>query len=243
MKIFDLYPAIDIKHGRCVRLLHGKTEKETIYNTNPLNQVEHFIKMGCKWVHIVDIDGAFAGKPINEKCVYQIKSSSKCNIQVGGGIRSIKAIENYIDNSVDRIILGTIALQNPGFVIEVCKKFPNKIAVGIDSKNDLVATNGWVKNSKIKTEELVKKFEDVGVSVIIITDINKDGLLQGMNFELIKKITSRTSSKIIASGGVSNLEDLRKLKRIKNENLEGVISGKAMYEDKFSIKEALKVRG
>ena len=235
------FPAIDIKSGKCIRLEKGSLKKIKYYNTDPVEQSVKFNEEGCKWLHIVDIDGAFAGKPINEKCVYQIKSSSKCNIQVGGGIRSIKAIENYIDNSVDRIILGTIALQNPGFVIEVCKKFPNKIAVGIDSKNDLVATNGWVKNSKIKTEELVKKFEDVGVSVIIITDINKDGLLQGMNFELIKKITSRTSSKIIASGGVSNLEDLRKLKRIKNENLEGVISGKAIYEDKFSIKEALKV--
>ena len=235
------YPAIDISNGKCVRLKKGLLRHIKYYSSDPIEQSKNFKDAGCIWLHIVDIDGAFKGEPVNEKCIFKIKKESGCNIQVGGGIRSINVIEKYLENSVDRIILGTIALIDPGFVIEACKKFPNKIAVGIDSKNNMVSTNGWAKNTNVSTEELAQRFEDVGVSVIIFTDINKDGLLEGMNFRQIKRLTECTTTKIIASGGVSTLLDLKKLKKIKATNLEGVIAGKAIYEGKFSVKKALEI--
>lgn len=235
------YPAIDIKDGKCIRLEKGLLKNIKFYNENPVDQAKQFENDGCCWIHVVDIDGAFNGKPCNHEIIFKIKKNTKCKIQVGGGIRSIETIEKFLLNSIDRVILGTVALKDPNFVIEACKKFPGKIAVGIDSRNNKVSINGWSKSSNVSTEELVNKFEGAGVSAIIFTDINKDGLLKGMNFHQIKRLLKYTNIKIIASGGVSNIDDLKELKRINNNNLEGVISGKALYEGKILVSDAIKI--
>ena len=234
------YPAIDIRHGQCIRLQKGELSKIKVYNQDPVNQATQFSNMGCEWIHIVDIDGAFNGTPCNQKVIFEIKKKTKCNVQVGGGVRSIKIIEEFFLNSIDRVILGTIAKNDPQFVIEACKKFPGKIVVGIDSKDNMVAVEGWSKTSSITTIELARRYEGVGVSSIIFTDINKDGLLKGMNFKQIVNLLDSTKINVIASGGVSSLEDLEKLKNLGKENLEGVISGKAIYEGKFNVQDAIK---
>ncbi len=235
------FPAIDIKDGQCIRLEKGDLKNIKFYNSHPLEQAIIFEEAGCEWVHIVDIDAAFSGTPSNSEIIFKIKEKTTLKIQVGGGIRNIKVIENFLLNSVDRVVLGTVAASNPGLVIEACKKFPGKIAVGIDSKNNMVATEGWSKTSSLSTLELAKSFEGVGVSSIIFTDINKDGLLEGMSFDQINSLLEETKINVIASGGVSSLEDLKRLKLIKSPYLEGVISGKALYEGNFTIKEALKI--
>ncbi len=235
------YPAIDIRNGQCIRLQKGQLSKIKVYNQDPINQATQFSNMGCEWIHIVDIDGAFNGNPCNQKIIFEIKKKTNCNLQVGGGIRSIKTIEEFFLNSIDRVILGTIAKNNPQFVIEACKKFPGRIVVGIDSKDNMVAVEGWSKTSSITTVELAKRYEGVGVSSIIFTDINKDGLLKGMNFMQIVHLLDSTKINVIASGGVSSLDDLKKLKNLRKENLEGVISGKAIYEGKFIIQDAIEI--
>ena len=235
------YPAIDIKSGKCIRLEKGLLQNIKYYNENPVDQALEFEKMGCEWIHVVDIDGAFSGNSFNQEIVFEIKQKSNCKIQVGGGIRNFDTIDKYLSNSIDKVILGTAAIKDPDFVKEACRNFPGKIIIGIDSKNKMVASDGWSETSSISTIELAKKFEDVGVESIIFTDINKDGLLQGMNLVEIQNLLKSTNLKIIASGGVSSLDDLKKIKNIKCNNLEGVISGKAIYEKKFSIQEALKV--
>ncbi|MDC3090960.1 1-(5-phosphoribosyl)-5-[(5-phosphoribosylamino)methylideneamino]imidazole-4-carboxamide isomerase [Rickettsiales bacterium] len=235
------FPAIDIKDSKCIRLEKGKLKNIKFYNENPVAQAIEFQDMGCEWIHVVDIDGAFSGMPMNQDVIYDIKKNTNCKIQVGGGIRDMDTIETYLSNSIDRIILGTIAAKRPSIVEESCKNFPNKIVVGIDSKKDMVATEGWSKTSSLSTIELAKKLEGLGVSSIIFTDIEKDGLLKGMSFKKIKDLLNATTINVIASGGVSSIDDLRNLNKIKAKNLEGVISGKAIYESKFLVSDALKV--
>ena len=235
------FPAIDIKDGKCIRLKKGLLKNIKFYNEDPVDQALKFRKMGCEWIHVVDIDGAFLGSPQNHQVIFDIKKQSGCKVQVGGGIRTQKTIENFISEGIDRVILGTIAMKNPDFVKSVCKQFPGKIAVSIDSKGEKVATEGWSKTSKMSTIKLIQLYKNAGVVSVIFTDIEKDGLLEGMNFKQIKKLLDSTKLNIIASGGVSSLSDLEKLKKLKNKNLEGVISGKAIYEGKFLVKDALKV--
>ena len=235
------FPAIDIKDGKCIRLEKGKLENIKFYNESPVAQAIKFQDMGCEWIHIVDIDGAFSGYQVNQEIIYDIKNNTDCKIQVGGGIRDMKTIETYLSNSIDRVILGTIAAKKPSIIEESCRNFPNKIVVGIDSKDDLVATEGWSETSSISTIELAKRLEGLGVASIIFTDIEKDGLLEGMSFQKIKALLSATTMNVIASGGVSSIDDLKNLARIEAENLEGVISGKAIYEGRFLVTEALKV--
>ena len=235
------FPAIDIKDGKCIRLKKGLLKNIKFYNEDPVDQAIQFRQMGCEWIHVVDIDGAFSGSPKNHEIIFDIKKRSGCKVQVGGGIRTQETIEDFINNGIDRVILGTIAMKNPDFVKSVCKKFFGRIAVGIDSKDEKVATEGWSKTSKTSIVELIKLYKNAGVASVIFTDIEKDGLLEGMNYKQIKKILDSTKLNIIASGGVSSLSDLEKLKKLKNKNLEGVISGKAIYEGKFLVKDALKV--
>ena len=235
------YPAIDIKNGQFIRLKKGQLDKLTIYGHDPVMQAKEFSEAGAKWIHIVDIDGAFDGVCKNMDVILRIKNNVKSKIQVGGGIRKFKTIKKLLHHDIDRIVLGTVALTEPAFVKEVCKKFPGKIAIGLDTKNEFVATEGWAKKSKINFEKFLKLYENTEVSCIIFTDIEKDGLMQGANFEQLKKLLSLTKLNIIASGGVADLTDLTKLKKIKNKNFIGVISGKAIYEKRFSVKEAIKI--
>ena len=236
-----LYPAIDLKSGKCIRLKKGDISQVTFYNDNPIAQAKYFQKMGATWIHMVDIDGAFKGKNLNHEIFVDVKKNIKCSIQVGGGIRNIKTVEYLLENGINRIVLGTMAINNPELVKKICKMFPEKIAVGVDAKNGFLAAEGWTKTSKVKIKEIVKIYEDAGVCALIFTDIEKDGVLEGVNIDDLCKILNSTSMKIIASGGVSSLKDLEKLKRINAENLDGVIVGRAIYEKKIIVSEAIKI--
>ena len=235
------YPAIDIKKGQFIRLKKGQLDKLTIYGSDPVTQAMKFCKAGAKWIHIVDIDGAFKGISKNMDLILRIKNNVKSKIQVGGGIRKLETIKKLLDNNIDRVVLGTVALTDPPFVKKMCEKFPGKIAVGLDTKNEFVATEGWAKESKMNFENFLKLYENTKVSSIIFTDIERDGLMEGANFVQLKKLLNLTKLNVIASGGVADLEDLNKLKKIKNKNLIGVISGKAIYEKKFTVKKAIEV--
>lgn len=237
LKKFIFYPAIDLKDGNCVRLVQGDLKRKTIFNDDPTGQAKIFESSGFEWLHIVDLDGAFSGKSVNEKSVKAIINETKLPIQLGGGLRDLKSISNWIDNGVSRVILGTVALNNPSLVKDACKHFPGKIAVGIDSRNGFVATEGWSKMSKIKDIDLAKKFEDCGVSVIIHTDIARDGLLGGPNVEESANLSKSVDIPIIISGGVGSNDDLKyaREKAKKMPNLNGIIIGRALYDGRVKI--------
>jgi len=235
-----LYPAIDIKDGKCVRLLKGDMNKETIFNHSPKNQAKQFEELGCEWIHLVDLNGAFKGLPVNHKAVEEILDSVKVPVQLGGGIRSIKTIENWINQGLSRVILGTAAINDPNLVELAAREFPNKIAVGIDAKNGFVATEGWANTTAITALELAKNLEGVGVCSIIYTDINRDGAMKGPNIEQTEIIANSVSIPVIASGGISSIKDLQNLKNSKAE-LNGVISGRAIYDKILKIDEAIKL--
>ena len=237
----DFYPAIDIKNGQFIRLKKGELNQITIYGNDPVKQAREFFSMGAKWIHVVDIDGAFKGTSKNMKTILEIKRSVKCKIQVGGGVRERKTIEKLLEHKIDRIVLGTVALTNPNFVKEVCKIFPGKIAVGLDTRRGFVATEGWSKNSDVSFDKLIKTYENSGVSAIIFTDIEKDGLLEGTNYKQLKELLKITKLNVLASGGIASLGDLKKLKKINSKNLIGVICGKAIYEKKISVNDAVKI--
>lgn len=234
-----LFPAIDLKQGNCVRLYQGDMDKATVFGNSPSTQALMFQKEGAEWIHVVDLDGAFAGKPENVEAIRSIRAATKVNVQLGGGIRSLEAIEKWLSEGISRVILGTLAVKNPNLVREAGKKFPGKIAVGIDAKDGFVATEGWAEKSDLHVLELAKKFEDAGVACIIYTDISKDGAMQGADFEGTRELVNSVSIPVILSGGISSKDDLRKAKEI--ESLYGVISGRAIYEKAFSVKEAIEI--
>ena len=238
-----LYPAIDLKDGKCIRLKKGELKDITFYNPDPIDQAESFVSMGAKWIHMVDIDGAFKGKNKNHNIFIDIKKKFNCSLQVGGGIRTFENVYNLLSNSIDRVVLGTISLKERQLFEKICKAFPGKIAVGVDAKKGFVATEGWAKTSKVKVLDLIKQYEDSGVSTIIFTDIDKDGVLEGVSFDQLQSILSQTSIKVIASGGVSGIEDLKKLKKLSetNKNLDGVIVGRAIYEKRVDVKKAIEI--
>ncbi len=235
------YPAIDIKNGQFIRLKKGRLKEMTVYGNDPVLQAKKFCSSGAKWIHVVDIDGAFEGASRNMETILKINNSVKSKIQVGGGVREIKTIEKLINAGIARVVLGTIAITNPKFVKEVCKNFPNRIAIGLDTKKGLVATEGWEKSSNINFENFLEIYEDSGVSTIIFTDIDKDGLMEGTNYNQLTELLKKTKLNVIASGGVASLTDLKKLKKIKVGNLIGVISGKAIYEKQFTVQDAVKI--
>ena len=237
----NFYPAIDIKDGKFIRLKQGRLDKVTVYGDNPVEIAKKFSEAGAKWIHVVDIDGAFKGKSINQKVILDIKKNSKTKIQVGGGIRTQESASFYLNNGIDRVVLGTIALENPEIIEQLCKDYPGRIAVGIDAKKGMIATEGWSKTSTIEVGRLSKLYENIGVSCIIFTDIEKDGLMEGVSLNQLKNLLKNTKLNVIASGGVSSLDDLKKLKSLEKKNLIGVISGKAIYENKFCINEAIEI--
>ena len=237
----NFYPAIDIKDGKFIRLRQGRLDEVTVYGDNPVEIAKKFSEAGAKWIHVVDIDGAFKGKSINQKVILDIKKNSKTKIQVGGGIRTQESASFYLDNGIDRVVLGTIALENPKIIEQLCESYPGRIAVGIDAKKGLVATEGWSKTSTIEVSKLSKLYENIGVSCVIFTDIEKDGLMEGVSLNQLKNLLNNTKLNVIASGGVSSLDDLKKLKSLKKKNLIGVISGKAIYENKFSVNKAVEI--
>ena len=231
------FPAIDLKDGKCVRLFKGDMNQATIFNNNPSSQALEFEKLGFEFLHLVDLDGAIAGKIINKSAIIEILKNIKIPTQLGGGIRSLQDIEEALALGVHRVILGTIALTNPKLVIEACKKFPGKIVIGIDAKNGLVATQGWVEDSKISAIELGKRLEYCGASAIIYTDISRDGTLTGFDFEGTKQLAQNLLIPIIASGGVASDEDVARVRQLKKDGVVGAIVGRALYEKKISIEK------
>lgn len=235
------FPAIDLKDGKCVRLFKGDMNQATIFNNNPSSQALEFENLGFKFLHLVDLDGAIAGKIINKSAIIEILKTIKIPTQLGGGIRSLQDIEEALSLGVHRVILGTIALTNPKLVIEACKKFPGKIVIGIDAKNGFVATQGWVEDSKISAIELGKRLEYCGASAIIYTDISRDGTLTGFDFAGTKQLAQNLLIPIIASGGVASDDDVIKVHQLKKDGVVGAIIGRALYEKKISVEKLVNV--
>ena len=233
-----LYPAIDLKDGRAVRLVHGEMDQETVFNENPAAQALEFVAAGCEWLHLVDLNGAFAGEPVNAAPVEEILKQTNVPAQLGGGIRDMATIERWISRGLARVILGTVAVENPQLVRDAAREFPGKVAVGIDARKGMVATKGWAEETNVNATDLAKSFEDAGVAAIIYTDINRDGAMKGPNVEETAALGNAVSIPIIASGGVSSLADLQALKTC-GAPLNGAISGRALYDGAIDLTEAL----
>ncbi|MFT6106390.1 MAG: phosphoribosylformimino-5-aminoimidazole carboxamide ribotide isomerase [Rickettsiales bacterium] len=232
-----IYPAIDLKDGKCVRLLKGDMNQATIFNDSPSSQGKIFQDQGFKFLHIVDLDGAIAGNSANEKSVKEILKNINIPAQLGGGIRNLETIQKWLDLGLNRVILGTVALQNPELVKQAAKKFPGQIVVGIDAKNGMVATHGWVSESTTSVVDLAKKFEDAGVSAIVYTDINRDGTGEGVDFEGTANLAKQVSIPIIASGGVGKTADIENISKL---DINGVIVGRALYDGKIDLNSIQK---
>ncbi|MFZ0693000.1 MAG: 1-(5-phosphoribosyl)-5-[(5-phosphoribosylamino)methylideneamino]imidazole-4-carboxamide isomerase [Alphaproteobacteria bacterium] len=234
-----LFPAIDLKDGKCVRLWRGDMSRATVFNDDPPAQAREFASAGCEWLHVVDLDGAFAGKPMNAKAVDGILAAVSVPVQLGGGIRDLAMIDSWLSRGIARVVLGTLALRAPQIVRDACKKFPGKIAIGIDAKAGRVAVEGWAEASEMTVLDLARKFEDSGAAAIIHTDIERDGTLSGPNIGATKDLAARLSIPVIASGGVASIDDIKALKNA--GNIAGVIVGRALYDGKVELKLALQV--
>ncbi|WP_371226425.1 1-(5-phosphoribosyl)-5-[(5-phosphoribosylamino)methylideneamino]imidazole-4-carboxamide isomerase [Roseovarius sp. 2305UL8-3] len=233
-----LYPAIDLKDGQAVRLVKGEMDQATVFNDDPAAQAMAFVEAGCEWLHLVDLNGAFAGEPVNAAPVEAILERTRVPAQLGGGIRDMATIERWISKGLARVILGTVAVENPALVREAAKAFPGQVAVGIDARNGFVATKGWAEETDVEATDLALSFEDAGVAAIIYTDINRDGAMQGPNVEATAALANAVSIPVIASGGVSSLDDLRALKTC-GAPLDGAISGRALYDGAIDLGKAL----
>ena len=235
MKIF---PAIDIKDKKCVRLVRGDFNNKTEYQISPVDQAEKYKEHGFKNLHIVDLDGALTGETVNLEIIQKIVHNFDLNIEVGGGIRTIDSIQKYIDLGVEKVILGSAAIKNKNFLKEACQKFPNKIALGLDAKYGYLSVSGWKENSNLLTLDFLKDVNDFGVSRLIYTDINRDGMKQSPNFEETINVAEISNCPVIISGGVSSIDDVKKAKNLKN--VEGIIVGKAIYDGDISLDELIK---
>ena len=234
-----IIPAIDLKDGQCVRLRQGLMEDSTVFGDNPVDFAKQWVDKGCRRLHLVDLNGAFAGEPINGEVVTEIaKAFPKLPIQIGGGIRSGDTIEHYLQAGVDFVIIGTKAVKEPEFVTDMCKQFPGHIIVGLDAKNGLVATDGWAEVSDIQATELAKQFESDGVSAIVYTDIARDGMMQGVNVDATVTMAQASTIPVIASGGITNMEDIKALKAQADQGIMGAITGRAIYEGTLDVKKA-----
>jgi len=233
-----IFPAIDLKDGKCVRLYKGDFNKTTIFGSSPYNQALQFKKKGFTDLHLVDLDGALKGRSKNKGIIINIIKNTNLNVQLGGGIRNLKQISFWIKNGVSMVVVGTMAIQNPKILKKACDLFPGRIAVALDVRNNFLAIKGWVKQTKIKLMDFSKKLEDFGVSKIIYTDINRDGTKTGVNFAQLKKIVAKVNIPLVVSGGVSNIQDIRKLHKAQLFN--GVIIGKAIYDKSISLNELKK---
>ena len=232
-------PAIDLKEGKCVRLEQGLMERDTVFSDDPGAQAKVWEAQGAELLHIVDLDGAFAGEPKNRSAIEVIVRAVTIPTQLGGGIRDIATIEAYLDTGIDRVIIGTAAQRNPELVQEACSRFPGRIVVGIDAKNGMVAVQGWAEVTGVTAIELAKKFEGFGVCAIIYTDISRDGMMQGPNIEATCALAKSISIPVIASGGVSSLQDIRNLLAVESSGVTGVITGKAIYSGALNLAEAI----
>jgi len=233
MKIF---PAIDIKDKKCVRLVKGNFDKKTEYEMSPVDQANKYKDYGFKNLHIVDLDGALTGETINLDAIQEIVRKFDLKIEVGGGVRNIDSIKKYVDSGVEKVILGSAAIKNKNFLKEACEKFSNKIALGLDAKDGYLSISGWKENSNQLTLDYLKEVNDYGVSRLIYTDINRDGMKQSPNFEETSKVADISNCPVIISGGVSSIEDIKKAKRL-NKNIEGIIVGKAIYDGDIKLEE------
>ena len=237
MKIF---PAIDIKNGKCVRLIKGNFEKKTEYGLSPTEQAYEYKEHGFKNLHIVDLDGALTGKVVNIDIIEKIINKCDLKIEIGGGIRNIESIQKYADVGVEKIILGSAAIKNKNFLKNACEMFPNKIALGLDAKNGYLSVSAWKENSNQLTLDYLKDVNNFGVSRLIYTDINRDGMKQSPNFEETVKVANISNCPVIISGGVSNMDDIRKARQLNNKNIEGIIVGKAIYDGDIKLGELAK---
>jgi phosphoribosylformimino-5-aminoimidazole carboxamide ribotide isomerase len=234
-----LFPAIDLKDGACVRLRQGEMESATVFNADPVAQGLAFEAQGFEWLHLVDLNGAFEGRPVNEKAVDEILHSVHVPIQLGGGIRDLDTVVRWLEKGIDRVVLGTVAVRDPALVREAARDFPGCIVVGIDARDGKVAVEGWAETSEMTAIDLARKFEDAGVAAIIYTDIARDGVLAGLNLEATASLARATSIPVIASGGLSSIEDIRNLLKPQYKMLEGAIAGRALYDGGIDPAEAL----
>lgn len=236
-----LFPAIDLREGKCVRLVEGRLEQQTVYSDQPVDTAKHWQQQGAEYLHVVDLDGAFAGVPRNLAIIKEIVSALDIPVQVGGGIRDLKTIQLLLHCGVSRVILGTAAINNPDLVRSAVKQYQEKIVVGIDARDGKVAVQGWAVESVVSAEQLAQQMKQIGVQRIVFTDISRDGTLTGPNLEATGQLARATGLKVIASGGVSSLDDLRRLKQLVSDGVEGAIIGKALYDGKVDFKEALQL--
>jgi phosphoribosylformimino-5-aminoimidazole carboxamide ribotide isomerase len=231
-----LYPAIDLKDGLCVRLLRGDMAKATVFNRDPAEQAQQFADAGAQWIHVVDLDGAFAGKPKNAAAVEVILKTGRAKLQLGGGIRDRATIKAWLDKGVARVVLGTAAVKDPDLVKAACKEFPGRVALGIDARQGRVAVEGWAEASKISALDLARRFADVGAAAIVYTDIERDGALEGVNLIATAELARAVKTPVIASGGIASLDDIAALKA---EGIPGAILGRALYDGRVDLKSAL----
>ncbi|RCL00274.1 MAG: phosphoribosylformimino-5-aminoimidazole carboxamide ribotide isomerase [Candidatus Tokpelaia sp. JSC188] len=236
-----LYPAIDLKNGQCVRLKKGDMDTATVYASNPVEQARNFQKQGFKWLHLVDLNGAFAGESINKTTIDAILQATSNPIQLGGGVRSLAHIENWLEKGIRRIVLGTVAVSNPNLVREACILFPERIAVSIDARNNKVAVEGWAKTSQLDADEMARHFEGAGVAAIIYTDIDRDGILSGINWQATIELARQVSIPVIASGGLASFKDIERMSMPDVAVLNGVITGRALYDGRIDAVSALAV--
>ena len=234
-----LYPAIDLKDGSCVRLFKGEMDKATVFNDDPAAQAAKFESQGFLWLHLVDLNGAFAGKPVNADAVRGILNAITIPAQLGGGIRDMATIEMWLDAGVRRVILGTVAVRDPELVKTACRAHPGRVVLGIDAKGGKVAVEGWAETSELTVIDLARRFEDAGAAAIVYTDVDRDGALTGVNVEATLALADAVSTPVIASGGVAGMDDLRALKAANHPNIDGVISGRAIYDGRIDAAAAL----
>ncbi len=235
-----LFPAIDIKNGYCVRLVQGKADKETIFSADPVAMAKRWMSEGARWLHIVDLDGAFEGAPVNRSVIAAIAKAVPIPIQVGGGIRLADTAREYIQMGVDRLIIGTAALEEPDLFADLCDKFPNKIGVSLDADNGKLKSRGWVKDSQLTIDQVLPQVADAGAAFIIYTDIARDGMQSGINLPMIKLVAEASAIPVVAAGGVNDLDDIKALHPLWGKtNLEGVIAGRAIYEGSLNLQAAL----
>jgi phosphoribosylformimino-5-aminoimidazole carboxamide ribotide isomerase len=239
MAAMILFPAIDLKEGRCVRLVGGDMDEATVFNDDPAAQAAAFEAQGFEWLHIVDLDGAFAGRPMNAAAVEAILRGVRIPAQLGGGIRDMKTVEGWLDKGIARVIIGTAAVRDPDFVREAARRHPGRIAVGIDAKDGRIAVEGWAHTSSVTAEELGRRFEDAGVAAIIYTDIARDGALKGLNVPMTLALAEAVSIPVIASGGLASIADIERLLEPDCARLAGAITGRALYDGRIDPAEAL----
>lgn len=234
-----LFPAIDLKDGKAVRLLRGEMASATVFNESPADQARAFAEQGFEWLHLVDLNGAFEGRPVNAAAVEAILAAVDLPVQLGGGIRDLATIERWLDLGVRRVILGTVAVKNPDLVRDACRRFPGQVVLGIDARGGRVAVEGWAEVSEITATELARRFEDAGAAAIVYTDIDRDGALQGANVAATRALAEAVATPVIASGGVASLDDIAAFHAIADSGIEGVISGRALYDGRIDPASAL----